>query len=986
MIVMNFGRFRLRIFFTGFILLGFLSLDLISCPGSGPDQGDSLITGKLKSFRNALSANSPEADDYYYYFIDFLDNYQGTDSLLISECYYFTGTYKYLRKAYTEAINLLEKSLTFRSSMPVKDDLYVRAMTNMGLSYYYSGSGDQAMERLEEALRIREELFGPRAVELVRSLLNLSAVYVNMNMYERALDTALRGISISEEHLDKISYEQLAKLHYNTALSYMNMMDYIRSFQQVNIANSMIRKAEKSDIDFTLTVLNLLAVSNAKLGYIIKAESYYLTAVEIIDSLNYNFDIVYYIYSNYAFLLSNIGLNTQAELYLKKAIGLAENKFGYLNRTHVSQLLNYSYYLLTYREDLLHAGQILNQVSDYIHTNRSDDHVKVDYYLQLSDLYHKSGNFDSAIENLNIILGDSILISSKRKTSAYIFKTKILSELYSRNRDISKLEEALSSIESAIHLIESTRLNINEEESRARFSGIFDNAYEVAIKVMYDLYEHTGEKKYIELAFAVSEKSKAAALLSATRNNRAMSYHLPPALSGLEKNLISDIRDYNEVIYKESSEPEPDRDLMEKYQALIFSATTRHDSLVRVFERDYPRYYNLRHNTSVSSAGDILNHIGHGSNFLEYFMTENSLYIFLLNSDTLLLKSVETGDELRNDILKLRDNLLNPVILNGARQQYNDFTVLAYRLYQKLIEPVHDCFISDRLVISSNGLIAYVPFETLLSNLPQHSETNYRDLDYLLKKYEIVYEYSGTLLSELGHSRRSLRNSVISFAPFYKDNIDVESVMSSRQNYRDSLTNIPGAREEAIFINKLLGGSLFIDEQATENTFKTNAGDGDIIHLALHTMLNDREPMYSRMVFSPENDTLEDGLLNTYEIYNLPVESKMLFLSSCNTGSGYLQSGEGIMSLARGFFYSGSNSVVMSMWEVDDITGSEIVKVFYRKLKKGYTKSRALREARLEYLDNTDQMRSHPYFWSTLVIMGNNDALYLHGGYSLFRQ
>ena len=59
-----------------------------------------------------------------------------------------------------------------------------------------------------------------------------------------------------------------------------------------------------------------------------------------------------------------------------------------------------------------------------------------------------------------------------------------------------------------------------------------------------------------------------------------------------------------------------------------------------------------------------------------------------------------------------------------------------------------------------------------------------------------------------------------------------------------------------------------------------------------------------------------------------------------------LYSGEGILSLARGFMYSGSKSVVMAMWEIEDKTGTEIVKGFYDNLKKGYSKSAALRRAR----------------------------------------
>ena len=171
-------------------------------------------------------------------------------------------------------------------------------------------------------------------------------------------------------------------------------------------------------------------------------------------------------------------------------------------------------------------------------------------------------------------------------------------------------------------------------------------------------------------------------------------------------------------------------------------------------------------------------------------------------------------------------------------------------------------------------------------------------------------------------------------------------------------------------------GTLYENEEAKETVYKNESGKYDIIHLAMHTILNDKDPMYSTLIFSSENDSTDDSYLKTYEVYGIPLQAKMVVLSSCNTGSGYLYSGEGILSLARGFMYSGSQSVVMSMWEIEDRSGTEIVKSFYDNLKKGYSKSSALRKARIEYLKNADQLRSHPYFWSSLVVYGNNNPLY----------
>jgi hypothetical protein len=68
----------------------------------------------------------------------------------------------------------------------------------------------------------------------------------------------------------------------------------------------------------------------------------------------------------------------------------------------------------------------------------------------------------------------------------------------------------------------------------------------------------------------------------------------------------------------------------------------------------------------------------------------------------------------------------------------------------------------------------------------------------------------------------------------------------------------------------------------------------------------------------------------------------------------------------------------MSMWAVEDFSSSAVIKSFYRNLRSGQTKSSALRDARLKFLRAADQERSHPYYWSTLVIYGDDTPLWFN--------
>jgi CHAT domain-containing protein len=245
-----------------------------------------------------------------------------------------------------------------------------------------------------------------------------------------------------------------------------------------------------------------------------------------------------------------------------------------------------------------------------------------------------------------------------------------------------------------------------------------------------------------------------------------------------------------------------------------------------------------------------------------------------------------------------------------------------------------------------------------------------------MDEFNISYAYSATFVEELENRKLKLSKSLVAFAPVYGNEINIDSIFQKRQAQNKYLYDLPYSAEEAQYAASVMKGSLYIGNEARESTYKKVAGNYGIIHLAMHTILNDQNPMNSAMAFSLNNDAPEDGLLYTYEVYGIPLKAKMVVLSSCNTGSGMLSTGEGILSLARGFLYSGSQSVVMSMWEIDDKSGTEMVKLFYDNLKRGKSKSKSLKSARIDYLKKASQLRSHPYYWSSLVIYGENVPVY----------
>ena len=82
------------------------------------------------------------------------------------------------------------------------------------------------------------------------------------------------------------------------------------------------------------------------------------------------------------------------------------------------------------------------------------------------------------------------------------------------------------------------------------------------------------------------------------------------------------------------------------------------------------------------------------------------------------------------------------------------------------------------------------------------------------------------------------------------------------------------------------------------------------------------------------------------------------------------------MSLAHSFMYAGCPSVVMSLWKIDEKSSAGIIARFYQYLAKGFSKSEALRSAKLHHIQSSDPQLSHPYFWAGMTLVGDSSAMY----------
>ena len=268
-----------------------------------------------------------------------------------------------------------------------------------------------------------------------------------------------------------------------------------------------------------------------------------------------------------------------------------------------------------------------------------------------------------------------------------------------------------------------------------------------------------------------------------------------------------------------------------------------------------------------------------------------------------------------------------------------------------------------------DGILSYIPFEALVTN-------DKYDLipPFLISDYSVSYAYSAGLLFREGPVPEMSSNPYAGFAPDYSGRENA-AARRGEQAYLDEPVQLEGTFEEVSFAQSIFGGEAYLADRATESNLKNMTQYPSILHLAMHATVDDKDPMNSRFLFAPEPDSLEDGMLNAYEIYGLNLTSNLAVLSACNTGFGEINRGEGVMSLSRAFTYAGCPSIVMSLWRAKDQPTTEIMNRFFENLNSGLRKDDALRMAKLSFLEQADPLMRHPANWGTFVLIGDSAPL-----------
>ena len=508
-------------------------------------------------------------------------------------------------------------------------------------------------------------------------------------------------------------------------------------------------------------------------------------------------------------------------------------------------------------------------------------------------------------------------------------------------------------------------------------------------------------------------------LLDAIAGSDALQFAgIPNALLNLEHNLKTNIANY---IYQKDNAK--NKNLENMWNNKLFKTKQSYDSLIIIFETQYPDYYNLKYNHSSATIEQISNLLDQETAMLSYAIGDSTITIFAISKDNFLVTQVEKIDSLNEKIHDYRfyiseTDLFVDEISWGTHWSVTEYEKLAFQFYNLLFPPAIQDFITkiENLIIIPDGQLATFPFETLHTKkydaewTDWKSKTYFAEMPYLIKNYNISYNYSATLFYQTKQKTDEVEtapiNDWLAFAPVFDD----ENTAGTTTRTRELLTFEVALNDSIIsrsyltdgrYVSPLPGSKIEIEtifdlykEQNKKALIKTHQHASEeyvkseeiqnyrILHFATHGFVNEENPKLSGILFAQDTTVIidslthlvaqqDEGILYQSEIYNLNFNADLIVLSACQTGLGKITKGEGVIGLTRALLYAGTKNITVSLWSVNDKSTSKLMINFYENLldnKKQVKFAEPLSEAKRKMIE--DGKYSHPYFWSPFILIG----------------
>ena len=535
------------------------------------------------------------------------------------------------------------------------------------------------------------------------------------------------------------------------------------------------------------------------------------------------------------------------------------------------------------------------------------------------------------------------------------------------------LELAYTSYEHAIVLLEKTFHGFDREATKILFKKNTYSIYEGALECLFKLYEKGNDSALLKKVFYVMEESKARLILE-----QYLELQFQQSLSGKNLKELQLIRNtlallQSQLLEREATHGVESIPFMELHSRLLETEARKEYLLKKIGEE--PTFESIgliRSPDSLINNLKLLLNTGSYEGLVSYYYGQNAIYglSFSKDAESYFHKFPISSRE-QSLLISYHQELAGGYQNKNRVKQYRSLTQKALKIYQLFVKPmVNQILLLDKekegkipnVVFLTDGLLNFIPLETLLIDPAPDDFVGYDRLNYILNKIGLSYAPSfRTLFWKKAPSISKVKKIMLAFG--YSDSLR-KSISSLRIFGQNAL---PGTSREIDSISHYLPTKEYKGSNAKKTTFLKLIPNFLGVHLSLHGEGNSN--FQSRLIF-PGGNREEDMILYPHELLGLDLSGQMVVLSACESGIGTYIEGEGMHSMANGFLQAGASSVLMSLWRVDDDFTVDLMANFYRHLSKRKSLDFAIHQAKKEFISLKGPYLSFPGNWGSFVLSG----------------
>ena len=920
----------------------------------------------------------------------------------MGEYYLRTNSYPVALDYYRQSVRLREEAFGKLSEETAS------GYNGLGYAYLLSGDKESALKFLTLSLDIRQALLPEDHPDLAGSFLNLGACMLEKEKFEEAVWYFSKALELRTTLLGP-THPKTAQAHQSLALAYFKSGDCrlalegLQSALEIKIqqlgsghpalaplyeqigdvlleqyaSREAERNFEKASILFPKVEKRIIAFLGVKIGRCLQARGEdraalgrYLPALEVLEKeKNVTVSTLAPLLQNIGEAYLKVGANLEALAFLQRAV----RGFQSLSSDGPRQLVHClnmvaACQLRLNRPDaalavVKQAEALLESAGAFTITGKAQV-LKVRALAEVA-----MGRYDAALNLTRNALGllwpDRNVNKVNRVIAPEIVSLLIL-EAKLMPRTGSRYSDASALLETALQLSRRLKLGFSEE-ARWEWAPVLNALYAGAIEANFQAWKFSGSATYLTRALQISEQYKQERLEEAVRLVQA------PRFKGIPVRSLSELQSLETELFQLEkqrwSAAMQERGILESRLAQeIAVMRSKLDNQRKDLSANSPDFARLFEGSGKVRLSEIRSLLSTDQALLEFFVAEHQVFLFVVARDTFHGFRMEKSPSFDASVMDflLMNSRYTTIKTRYPERFARDWARLAHRLYRQLLEPVAEQIeLPGRLVIVPDGILLHLPFEALLSKLPENPD-NFKHHAYLLHAYSMSYAYSVQAFKEskaIASRGRFWGKYLLTMAPAFSG------------DGSGGLSKMPYSESESAEIKRLFGGRMLGGREASLDNFLDLAPQFRVLHLATHGRAATNPGERAYVAFSSRAKKETNEWLFAGDIFNLRLRSDLVVLSGFEAPVGDFRHGEGILGIGYGFLFAGAKSTISALWFANNSRSPRLMTRCFFYLRKGLPKDVALQRAKKDYLEQNPASFGHPFYWAAPLINGDPASL-----------